>query len=84
VGADSRYYHVYGKEVMDEWRRSALVARRIIKVLPDCLTRQAIQDIDCFLACEAEDDEAVGEFRELIANRTAAAVPSTGEAHDAL
>jgi hypothetical protein len=49
----------------DEWRREALICRRIIKALPDCLTKTALQEIDMHLAVDLNDDAAANEYREL-------------------
>jgi hypothetical protein len=57
-------------DYVDDWRAAALVARRIVRALPGCLTAQALQEIDMYLAVDLEDDEAVNEYRELVSGTT--------------
>jgi hypothetical protein len=70
----------------EDWRDAAMTARRIIKALPDCLTKQALRDIDNYLAYELQDDLAAIEFQELVgwfpseASRSPLPAPSLTEA----
>jgi hypothetical protein len=47
----------------DESRAERYNLARLVSYLPYCLTVQALQDIDTYLACEVKDEGALLTFR---------------------